>query len=139
MHNPFFSTYDELTDLLMQSSTWRGGRVNLTSRPSPPPEPSTPHACDYEATGRSGGGNILRSRFASRGPDQNRSRNASRAPSSCKYRGNSLAHMLNKVVLHRHYDQPGAPNVTALSEDGEPPARPAAAAGDLGSGPRMHE
>lgn len=120
-------------------STGRGGRANLTSLPSPLPEPSSPHAHDYEATGRGGAGNILRSRSASRGPDHSRSRSASRGPSSSKDRGNSLARMLNKVILHQHHDEPGTPNMTALSEDGEPLAGPAAAAGGPGSGSRVHE
>ncbi|OJT12373.1 hypothetical protein TRAPUB_11075 [Trametes pubescens] len=120
-------------------STGRGGRANLTSLPSPPPEPSSPHAHEYEATGRGGAGNILRSRSASRGPDHSRSRSASRGPSGSKDRGNSLARMLNKVILHQHHDEPGTPGMTALSEDGEPLADPASAAGGPGSASRVHE
>ncbi|KAI0826972.1 hypothetical protein BC628DRAFT_185707 [Trametes gibbosa] len=104
-------------------STGRGGRANITSLPSPPLEPTSPHTHDYEATGRGGAGNI-RSRSASRGPEQSRSRSASRGPSSSKDRGNSLARMLNKVGLHSHHAPAGEDSMTALAEDGEPGGGP---------------
>ncbi|KAH9849645.1 hypothetical protein C2E23DRAFT_888126 [Lenzites betulinus] len=102
-------------------STGRGGRANLTSLPSPPLEPASPHAHDYEATGRGGIGNI-HSRSASRGPEQSRSRSASRGPSGSKDRGSSLARMLNKVGLHSpgHHAPVGEDGMAALAEDGEP-------------------
>ncbi|KAI0646188.1 hypothetical protein C8Q79DRAFT_926215 [Trametes meyenii] len=101
-------------------STGRGGRANLTSLPSPPLEPSSPHPHDYEATGRGGAGNI-RSRSGSRGPTS-RSRSASRGPSGSKDRGSSLARMLNKVGLHHTHDkEDDAPHggMRAVVEDGE--------------------
>ncbi|KAI0777531.1 hypothetical protein BD413DRAFT_181579 [Trametes elegans] len=107
-------------------STGRGGRANLTSLPSPPPEPGSPHPQEFETTGRGGAGNIVRSRSASRGPDldQSRSRSASRGPSSSRDRGSSLARMLNKVGIHHaHGEEDASPSgMTAVAEDGEPAA-----------------
>ncbi|RPD65329.1 hypothetical protein L226DRAFT_245213 [Lentinus tigrinus ALCF2SS1-7] len=95
-------------------STGRGGRANMSSMHSPPPEPASPHAHDFEATGRGGVGNIVRSRSGSREP---RSRSASRGPNG---RGSSLARMLNKVGIHgRHEDGEVPPGMTSVTEDGE--------------------
>ncbi|KAI0635037.1 hypothetical protein C8Q77DRAFT_671096 [Trametes polyzona] len=113
-------------------STGRGGRANLTSLPSPPLEPVSPQPHEYEATGRGGAGNI-RSRSASRGPEQSRSRSASRGPSSSKDRGSSLARMLNKVGIHQHPrdgEDGSVLSMSAVVEDGEP---------TLGSGSTVHE
>ncbi|KAI0708123.1 hypothetical protein C8T65DRAFT_214603 [Cerioporus squamosus] len=95
-------------------STGRGGRANMTAMHSPPPEPSSPHHHEYEATGRGGVGNIVRSRSGSREP---RSRSQSRGPNS---RGSSLARMLNKVGIHGREDGEGSPVMSAVTEDGEP-------------------
>ena len=81
---------------------------------SPPLEPSSPNSHEYEATGRGGAGNIVRSRSGSREP---RSRSASRGPNG---RASSLARMLNKVGIHgRHEEGEGSPSMTAVTEDGE--------------------
>ncbi|KAK7683043.1 hypothetical protein QCA50_013715 [Cerrena zonata] len=50
-------------------STGRGGLANMTSLHSPPPEGVPHHGVTYEAMGRGGAGNIIRSRSASRDPE----------------------------------------------------------------------
>lgn len=51
-------------------STGRGGRANLTDLHSPPPEAPPHQHAEFEAIGRGGAGNMVRSRSHSRDPER---------------------------------------------------------------------